>query len=182
MTVLCTICGGPAHDTSWRCESRVIAAATFSTPLLVPDAAPWRYWRATRDGDAHARSIFHRHYSHRPYRDGRRPRLFVGPGEKFVLLSLDGSALFVWRKFRSLDDQEGVNCAVFRNEGGGRSSDLIREADAIAWARWPERRHYTYVDASSVRSSNPGYCFLMAGWRKCGVTKDRGLIVLEVRA
>ena len=39
-------------------------------------------------------------------------------------------------------------------------------------------RHYTYVDAAKVASPNPGYCFQVAGWHKCGKTKS-GLIVLE---
>ncbi len=149
-------------------------------------AADGRQWWRTVDGDAIALDIFRRHYSRQVYRDGRRPRLFVGPGEKLVLLSLDQRALFVWRKFkdecvdeRTGERQAGVNCAVFRREGGIRSSDLIREADDIAWERWPGERHYTYVAPKKVRSTNPGYCFLVAGWRRCGTTKS-GLVVLEV--
>jgi hypothetical protein len=30
-----------------------------------------------------------------------------------------------------------VNCAVFRNEGPVLSSDLILEAEELAWGRWP---------------------------------------------
>jgi hypothetical protein len=89
-----------------------------------------------------------------------------------------GDAMFVWRRFIDASGQHGVNCAVFRNEGTARSSLLIRQADAIADHVWPGRRHYTYVRAEAVRSSNPGYCFLAAGWRKCGLTKG-GLLILE---
>ena len=121
-------------------------------------------WRRSLDGDPEGRALYGRHYSARSYADGRRRRLFVGPGEKLVLVSFDGSALFVWRRFVDASGEEGINCAVFRNEGAGRSSDLIREADAIAWSRWPGERLYTYVDASKIRSTNPGYCFLVAGW------------------
>jgi hypothetical protein len=88
-------------------------------------------------------------------------------------------AVFVWRKFISKDAQEGVNCAVFRNEGAGLSSALIRDAMSLAWQRWPAQRLYTYVNPRRVRSRNPGYCFLMAGWRRCGVTKTRKLLVFE---
>ena len=136
-------------------------------------------WIAVRDGDDTARAIFQQHYSYRPYADGRRPMLFVGPGEKLVLVWPDASALFVWRRFISGDGQQGVNCAAFRNEGAGLSSDLIREADAIADERWPGERHYTYVNPRRVRSSNPGYCFLKAGWQRCGVTKWNRLRILE---
>jgi hypothetical protein len=137
-------------------------------------------WIAVRDGDATGRALFHRHYSYKPYRDGRNPALYVGPGEKMVLLTPCARALFVWRKFTSGDGQRGVNCAVFRNEGAGRSSDLIREADRLAWDRWPdEPRHYTYVNPRRVRSHNAGYCFLMAGWGRCGVTKWKKLLIFE---
>ena len=136
-------------------------------------------WIMVRDGDDSARTIFDRHYSRYRYADGRKPMLFVGPGEKLVLLRHDARALFVWRRFISADGQDGINCAIFRNEGDELSSQLIREADALADARWPGERHYTYVAPKRIRSSNPGYCFKQAGWRTCGVTKHNKLVVLE---
>lgn len=143
------------------------------------------HWRPTRDGDRIALELYLRHYSARVYADRRARSLFVGPGEKLVLVTHDDSAVFVWRRFISMDDQVGICCAVFRNEGAALSSDLIREADAIAFDRWPRQsRHYTYVAASKVRSTNPGYCFLKAGWRRVGHTKGghgrEQLVVLEV--
>lgn len=142
-------------------------------------------WWLTKDGDAACLALYERHYSAYRFRDGRTRKLFCGPGDKFVLRTFDGDAFFVWRKFqdacidgRTLQAQEGINCAAFRNEGTTRSSDLIRQADAIADCCWPDRRHYTYVDAGRVASRNPGYCFLCAGWRRCGRTQS-GLIVLE---
>jgi hypothetical protein len=136
-------------------------------------------WIPVKDGNLTGRSLFRRHYSYQQYRDGGDPALFVGPGEKMVLLTPDARALFVWRKFISGDTQQGVNCAVFRNEGSILSSDLIREADQLAWEQWPGERHYTYVNPRKVRSPNPGYCFLAAGWRKCGVTKWNRLLIFE---
>lgn len=136
-------------------------------------------WIPVKDGNDTGRHIFDQHYSRYHYADGRKPKLFVGPGEKMVLLSPDALALFVWRKFRSMDHQEGVCCAVFRNEGPRLSSDLIREADALAWERWPGERLYTYVDPKKTRHKrDPGRCFLKAGWRHCGWSK-RGLRILE---
>lgn len=137
------------------------------------------HWREARDGDAAARAIFDRHYSRYRYADGREPKLFVGPGEKTVMLTEAGDALFVWRKFISADGQTGVNCAIFRNESPILSSSLIIEADAVAWARWPGERLYTYVARKHVRSTNPGCCFRRAGWKRCGVTKVRGLLIFE---
>ena len=86
-------------------------------------------WIEVKDGDDTVRSIFDRHYSRQRYKDKRTPLLFMGPGYKRVLITPDARAIFGWKKFK--DDcidkrtgfrQQGVNCAVFRNEGGGGSS------------------------------------------------------------
>ena len=135
-------------------------------------------WIEVRDGNDFVRAVFDRHYSRRRRADGRRPKLFLGPGQKLVLMTACARAVFAWRKFVSDDGQDGVNCAIFRNEGAGLSS-VIRQADAIADARWPGERHYTYVNPRAVASQNPGYCFLMAGWRRCGVTKVHKRLILE---
>lgn len=137
------------------------------------------YWQACRDGDDGARSLFDRHYSRIVYKDGRAPKLFVGPGQKEVLITLDGLAIFVWRKFKDASGQQGVNCAVFRNEGPILSSLLILDAERIAAARWPGDRLYTYVNPRGIRSTNPGACFKRAGWSTCGITKWNKLIILE---
>ncbi len=142
-------------------------------------ALPIDTWHIVRDGDYTVRTIFDRHYSRYRYADGRDPALFVGPGQKMVLVTPCARAIFVWRKFISGDGQQGVNCAIFRNEGAGLSSSLILEAERVAWERWPGERFYTYVDPRKVASRNPGYCFIAAGWRRCGVTKRRGLLIFE---
>lgn len=137
-------------------------------------------WYLTKDGDRTCLALYERHYSCHTYRDGRKRVLFAGPGEKIVLRTAKGDAMFVWRKFIDRSGQQGINCAVFRNESPYLSSELIRQADAVADLVWPCRRHYSYVDPQKVRSSNPGYSFLCAGWRRCGLTKG-GLLVLENR-
>lgn len=140
--------------------------------------AQYGHWLEYRDGNARALALYERHYSAHKYKDGRERKLFCGPGEKTVLMTRDASALFVWRKFKDDSGQTGVNCAVFRNEGETLSSELILEAMAIGWRRWPGERFYTYVDKSKISSTNPGSCFMHAGWRVCGRTKG-GLVVLE---
>lgn len=142
-----------------------------------------QWWDVRKDGDPDGLALYEQHYSARRYHDGRTRRLFVGPGQKLVLVGRDLRSLFVWRRFQSDNDQHGVNCAVFRNDGSVLSSQLIRQADAVADERWPGERHYTYVSPTRVASSNPGYCFLMAGWRRCGWTKGghgrERLLILE---
>ncbi len=149
-------------------------------PFLIGDG-----WMEMRDGDDSCREIFDRHYSRYVYADGRRPKLFVGPGEKTVLMTADGGALCVWRKFISADGQKGVNCAVFRRESSEAcASDLLRSAMKIAWDRWPGERLFTYVDPRKVTPTivrgHPvwGWCFFRAGWSYVGMSKS-GKIILE---
>ncbi|MBB3297878.1 MULTISPECIES: hypothetical protein [unclassified Rhizobium] len=136
-------------------------------------------WIEVRDGNDTARAIFDRHYSRYLYADGRKPKLFVGPGEKMVLLSADAHAICVWRRFISGDGQEGVNCAVFRREAGDVASAMLGKACDLAWLRWPRARLYTYVDPFGVqptfRAGRPtwGHCFYQDGWVFEGLTKKR---------
>ena len=130
------------------------------------------------DGDADCLALYERHYSAYRYRDGRVRKLFMGPGEKIVLRTLSADAFFGWRKFIDDSGQQGINCAFFRNEGPLTSSELIRQADKIADFIWPNSRHYTYVNPQAIRSNNPGFCFIKAGWKRCGHTKG-GLLILE---
>lgn len=138
------------------------------------------FWRESKDGDPVGFELYRRHYS---AKKNPRPKIkqFVGPGEKLVLISRGDDALFAWRKFIDDSGQQGVNCAVFRNESSRWNSEMIREAMEFAWARWPGARLYTYVDPQAIRSTNPGYCFLQAGWRRCGKAKA-GQVILEVQA
>lgn len=111
-------------------------------------------WMHMLDGDPSCRAIFDRHYSRYVYADGRKPKLFVGPGEKMVLMQSDGTALCVWRKFISGDGQQGVNCAIYRNESERKASEMLREAMNEAWQRWPGERFYTYVNPRNGQANN----------------------------
>lgn len=148
----------------------------MSNFLFEPDSM----WIKTRDSNPAAFEIFNRHYSKKSYADGRRQKKFVGPGENIVLISKDGKALFVWRKFKDDSGQSGINCAVFRNERSNfKPSELIKEAEVIAVKRWGRVRAYTYINAAKIKSRNPGYCFKVAGWKHCGITKVNKLLILE---
>jgi hypothetical protein len=143
-------------------------------------------WLPIKDGDPRAFALYRNHYSFNDYRDRRRQNtayrnrhLICGPGEKTLLLTQNADALFVWRKFIDRSGQAGINCAIFRNESNMLSSLLILEAEVIARARWGDVRFYTYVNANKVVSRNPGYCFLKAGWKRCGRTQVKKLIILE---
>ena len=157
--------------------------------FLRPDELlPLGIWVPVLDGDPIAAAMYERHYSSARSLARRRERgvlQFCGPSARLVLMTPDRRALCAWRKHKVRDDaQAGVECSIFRNEGAALSSELIRAADAIADARWPGERHFTFVDERATargrsRRSQPGECFRRAGWQECGRSKARDLLILE---
>lgn len=131
---------------------------------------------STTPWDGEMSLLADRHYSRRTI----GARQFLYSGRKLVLRDSQGLVLFGWvfpdPQYR-LDNQEGYNCAIFRNESPRRSSEIILEAEALAFAKWGPRRCYTYVDPAKIRSSNPGYCFQCAGWRKVRTTLSRKILL-----
>ncbi|WP_287202682.1 hypothetical protein [Mesorhizobium sp.] len=149
-------------------------------PFLIGDG-----WVEVLDGNDTVRAIFDRHYSRRRYRDGRKPKLFIGPGEKLVLLSREADAICAWRKEKHrFDSQRGVECVIFRREGGDLASDQLRAAMGVCWQRFPCERLFSFVDPRVVPPTmvrgHPvwGFCFYKAGWRFAGLTA-KGLHILE---
>lgn len=136
-------------------------------------------WYLSKDGDVTLLALYERHYSAYVYKDGRTRSQFVGPGEHIVLRTDVGDAGFVWRRFIDDSGERGVNCAFFRNESPHTSSELIRQACAIADFVWPGARHYTYVDPEAVRSTLPGYCFMAARWKRLKRSTGSGRRILE---
>ena len=127
--------------------------------------------------DDGVRALAFRHYSiKRPHGDS-----WWSPAKTMCLTNIDRTILFVWQRpleqYRK-DGQKGYNCTLFRNEDSRLSSDIILEAEQIVVEAWGAARAYTYVDASKVKSSNPGCCYLKAGWERVGESKS-GKILLE---
>lgn len=141
------------------------------------------HWIGAHDGDRRALGLFKEHYSYRRRASGqsRGNSTFVGQGEKIVLMTVDCRALFVWQfsTVERIGGQEGVRCSVFRNLTPILSSELILEAEQLAWQHWPGERLFTYVNPGKIRSVNPGCCFKKAGWKRCGTNTDGHLIILE---
>ena len=72
--------------------------------------------------------------------------------------------------------------SLFRNEGAGLSSELIREA--VAATRWywepPTLGLITFVDGSKVRRKrDPGRCYVRAGFKFVGFTEG-GLYAFQL--
>lgn len=140
-------------------------------------------WAISHRFDADAVPIADRHYNRRAIGSPQ----FVPPGRCIVLLTDCERALWVtsWpfaEYVRHAWAGAWVN-SIFRNEGAGLSSDLIRAAIASSRAIWPAVPPLgivTFVDASKVRRKHdPGRCYLRAGFRHAGWTKG-GLLALQM--
>lgn len=130
--------------------------------------------------DQECRVLADRHYSRRTI----GARQFCYSGRKLVLRNAGGTVLFVWMfpdPSMRMDGQTGYNCAIFRNESSRRSSEIILEAERFAIEKWGPNRMYTYIDASKVKSTNPGYCYKMAGWHFVKYSKGgKHLLVKDI--
>jgi hypothetical protein len=140
------------------------------------------YWIISHDMNPIAQKLADRHYSRKTPGSTKG---FMGPGEKLVLLSPDGKALFAWLRSDPelrADHIDGVCCTIFRNEGPVLSSKLILEAEKFAHERWPDLKLFTYVSKEKVQSKNPGWCFIKAGWKLVGENKTGKLRLFEKEA
>ena len=126
--------------------------------------------------DPQAIALADRHYSR--LARGTTGAKLMGPGETLVLVKLGGDAVMGWVHQRFHGWRAGVWCSIFRNESSVLSSALVVDGTSWARRRWPGQWLGTMVDPGAIESTNPGYCFKMAGWRVAGETK-RGLVVLE---
>lgn len=139
-------------------------------------------WFPVRTSDYRLRALRDRHYS------GGVGGATVGPpGRRLAYVTFEGTAGWIssWPEARYADHGLGdaYICSLFRNEGAGRSSDLILAALEATEARWgpaPAGGWITFIDTRAIRPKrDPGYCFICAGFRPAGRTKDRGLLVLR---
>lgn len=161
-------------------------------------------WRLAHRAHATARLLADRHYS----RQKPGTKQFVPPGRCLVFRigtlpqgqePWSGGAYWI----TSWPFAEYVRhawagawiCSAFRNEGAGLSSELIREVIAATrfvaggkegwdFGRLPDLGMVTFVDAAKTRrgrskKSEPGKCFLDAGFRNVGATKG-GLVALQL--
>ena len=131
-------------------------------------------WYLSHRADPRAVRIADRHYNRQKIGSPQ----FVPPGRCLVLLSNNADALWVssW-PFAEYVKHAWAGawvCSCFRNESRMLSSELITEAvQATLWA-WktpPPLGMITFVDATKIKSSNPGFCYKRAGFIHVGYTK-----------
>lgn len=124
-----------------------------------------------------------RHYSRRTVGSPQ----FMPPGQTLVLMTPAGDAVFGWWRphpdsgLKALNGLDGWTCTIFRNESKRLSSALILEAEEEL-----RRRHdcgpdglITYVWDKKLRSTNPGFCFKLAGWVVTGRSADNKKTLLQ---
>lgn len=130
------------------------------------------------------------HAGQGPHYSRRTPgsRTFTGVGREIVLVTECGRAVWACVRQRT-PSARGTGGSrgragqadaapryvfrnmIFRNLHAGLSSELIESATMRTYAEWvtrygalPSERLRTEVDAAEIKSSNPGYCYLRAGW------------------
>lgn len=129
-------------------------------------------WQIIDSQDPRGRQLADRHYSRRTVGAAR----FTPPGSPLCLWQ-PGAVWVTLLQHPEFVDHAWPGawvCSLFRNEAAGLSSELIIEATAITRAELgepPEQGIITFIDGPKVRSTNPGYCYLMAGWEHLGWTK-----------
>ncbi len=139
-------------------------------------------WHLSHRADPRALPLADAHYN----RQKPGTPQFVPPGRCLVLLTGDALALWVtsW-PFAEFTRHAWAGAWVnstFRNTGAGLSSALILEAIAATRAHFgepPPLGLITFVNADKIRSTNPGYCYLRAGFSRVGETKG-GLVALQL--
>ncbi|HEX5183557.1 MAG TPA: hypothetical protein VFW19_10450 [Allosphingosinicella sp.] len=142
-------------------------------------------WECSHRYDPRAVRLADRHYS----RQKPGTPQFMKAGSCAVFYAEAGTGKAVWGT--SWQRSEWVKhawpgaweCAIFRNEGVGKASTLIRQAVAATRAHYgapPTPGMITFVDPSKVREkANPGHCFIIAGFRPAGHTAG-GLLALRL--
>lgn len=121
-----------------------------------------------------------------PHYSRRKPgaRQFMPPGQTVVLLASDFSGVFGWWRpdpssgIVAMNKRDGWTCTLFRNDrpADWLSSDAILAAElalvASGYDCGPDGM-LTYVFRSKILSTNPGYCYKCAGWKRIGVSADQ---------
>ena len=105
------------------------------------------------------------------------------PGQTIVLY-MPGAVFGWWRPAPSsgivaMNKLDGWTCTIFRNESSGvLSSALILAAEAFITDCGPSGL-ITYVFDKKIRSTNPGACFMAAGYRRTGRSADGKKTLLQ---
>ncbi len=131
------------------------------------------------------------HYSHKQNTDDRprtakTSKTWWSNARLVVFSDPERTLVFAWQWPRDgyrKDGQNGFNNILFHRSKRCpyKASEIILAAVSAAFEHWGENRCYTYVDADKIASSNPGYCYKMAGWKFLrNSANGKPLLTLEV--
>lgn len=149
-------------------------------------------WQQSHRAEFRSRIIADRHYNRQKVGSPQ----FVPPGRCMILYAGNkaGEALWVtswpFPEFVKHAWPGAWVCSLFRNEGAGIASDLIRDALACTRATFDasdEPGMVTFVDRAKTKPTMVrgakvyGWTFRKAGFRDCGETKG-GLLALWIDA
>lgn len=88
----------------------------------------------------------------------------------------DAKVTFVWRNM------------MFCNRYAGIASELIKTATERTYEEWikrygklPDERMRTEIDLKKVRSSEPGRCYVLAGWEKGPIKRGKLFLLAPLR-
>lgn len=142
-------------------------------------------WIVSHKYDRDGVRLLRNHYSRRKPESPQ----FMPPGETLVLVSPARDAVWGWwrphpdRGIRAMNGLDGWTCSVFHRAAGALASDLVLAAEVelveaerrgdLAAPCGPDGL-LTYVWPSKIKSTNPGYCFQLAGWTRAGYSKKTG--------
>lgn len=142
-----------------------------ATPAAVPSRLIPMPWTVSHRFSRRGCELADRHYS----RQKPGTPQFVATGKPLVLLAEGNGSRALWVSLYQLPQYTkhawpgAWCCSLFRNEGVGLSSDLIRTAVAatrFAWGPPPPLGFITFVNPGMVRHKrDPGRCYAKAGWR-----------------
>ena len=129
----------------------------------------------TNHFDGEMSTLADRHYSRRTV----GARQFLYSGRKLVLRNAEGSVLFGWvypDPTMRMDGQKGYNCAIFRNESSRKASEIILEAEQMAFEKWGPNRLYTYIDPSKTET-----IIALRDYRKWGIQQGERIVGFSYR-
>ena len=134
-------------------------------------------WQRIKKSDPAAVALANEHYSRRAF--GKQGGQLGPPGRLICLATAARDAVWVshWPYAHlALDGLDAFRCTMFRNTSQYLSSELIRQAREITCAVWgPAPLWLTWIAPELIRSSNPGYCFKMDGWKVDHEWKQRSV-------
>lgn len=140
-------------------------------------------WHRSWKADPRGRPLADRHYP----RQKKGSLQFAPPGRTLVLITAGADALWItsWPKYAQHEWVGAWINSVFRNESSTLSSSMILDAVAATRAFFgdpPPLGMVTFVAPEHLKpgNTNPGYCYLKAGFKKVGWTKKRRRRVLQL--